>query len=243
MFAARFFARRTVLAAFACSLMLAGVASAGPVADFETRLNAAYADYRMALVLTNQNNADGTMKAIAGFETKWSALAATYAKAPPPQYVEDAKFAATLASVTAINERAKGLAAAGKLAESHEVLEEIREELGHLRLRNGMMSFSDRMNAFHAQMEYAVVKAYGGFSVAGLAELREDVALLVYLGDDLKRHPPANAAAPDFAPSLQALLETVAAVQKSARDGNGEASKATLGKLKGLYGRLFAKFG
>jgi hypothetical protein len=234
---------RTVIAATALAGVIAVSAAAGPVIDFENTLDTAYADYRMALVLTNQKNVDGTMKAISGFEAKWATLAATYAKAPPPQYAEDQTFAAVLAKIAEINQRAKQMAADGKLAESHEVLEEIRHELGELRLRNGIMRFSDRMNEFHARMEIVVVKSYDGFSAAGLAELREDAAVLVVLADDLKRHPPASAASPEFAPLLQALLDTVRALQSAARTGDGSAGKVALGKIKPAYSRLFAKFG
>jgi hypothetical protein len=235
------FVRAAVAAAV---LMLAAVpAMAGAIADFETALNAAYADYRQALYLTNQKNAEGTLKAIAGFEAKWAALNATYAKAPPPQYVDDAEFAGVMASVAEINQRAKRLATEGKLAESHDALEAIRDEIGNLRLRNGLMTFSDRMNAYHAQMEAMVTKPYDGFSVAGLADLREDAAVLSYMADDLKRHPSPQAAAPDYGTLLQNLFDSVAAVQKAARSGDGAAAKAALPKLKPAFSRLFAKFG
>jgi hypothetical protein len=235
------FVRSTVMAA---ALLLAAVpAMAGAIADFDNALNAAYADYRQALYLTNQKNADGTMKAITAFETKWAALNAAHAKAPPPQYVDDAKFAGVLAEVAEINQRAKRLAAEGKLAESHEVLEAIRDEIGNLRLRNGLMTFSDRTNAYHAQMETMVAKAYEGFSAAGLADLREDVAVLSYMADDMKRHPSPQAASPEFGTLLQSLLESVAAVQTAARSGDGVAAKAALPRLKPTFSRLFAKFG
>jgi predicted metal-dependent hydrolase len=228
----------------ATALMLAAMpAMAGAKADFENALDAAYADYRQALYLTNQKNADATMKAITAFEAKWAALNATYAKAPPPQYVDDPKFADVMAAVAEINQRAKRLAAESKLAESHDVLEAIRDEIGNLRLRNGLMTFSDRINAYHAQMETMVTKAYDGFSAAGLADLREDVAVLSYMADDLKRHPSPQAAAADYGTLLQNLLDSVAAVQKAARSGDGAGAKASLPKLKPTFSRLFAKFG
>lgn len=218
-------------------------AAAGPIAEFEKALRGVYGDYRMALMQTNLKNAEAAQKAIAGFETKWAALVAAYAKAPPPHFAEDGQFAAVLEKIAAINQRAKSIASAGNLAEAHDVLEEIRGELGRLRLRNGMMTFSDRMDAVHAQMEHMIDRRKGDFSLAGLAELREDAAVLAFLADDLKRHPAPEASAPDFAPTLQAFLDAIAALRQAVRNGDAEASKAALAKIKPAYARLFVKFG
>jgi hypothetical protein len=183
------------------------------------------------------------MTAISSFETKWASLMATYAKAPPPQYVDDPKFPDVLTSIADINQRAKRAAAEGKLAESHDVLEAIRDELGSLRRRNHMITFSDRINAYHAQMEHMVGKAYDGFSATGLGDLREDAAVLAHMADDLKRNPSPDAAAADYAPLMKNLLDSVAAVQSAARSGDAAGAKAALMRLKPAYARLFAKFG
>jgi hypothetical protein len=92
-------------------------------------------------------------------------------------------------------------------------------------------------------MEHMLVKNYEGFSPAGLVELREDAAVLTYLCDELKKHPAPEAAAADYAPTLQALLDAVADLQRAARSGDGAASRLALGKIKPSYGRLFVKFG
>lgn len=231
------------LIAGAVALMVALPATAGPVADFEKALRGAYGDYRMALMQTNLKNAEATQKAIDGFEAKWAALVAVYAKAPPSHFAEDAQFAAVLEKIAGINQRAKSAARAGNLAEAHDVLEEIRGELGRLRLRNGMMTFSDRMDAVHAHMEHMIDRRKGDFSPAGLAELREDTAVLAFLADELKRHPAPEVSAPDFAPTLQALLDAIAAVQQAVRGGDAEAAKTALAKVKPAYARLFVKFG
>ena len=52
---------------------------AGPVAEFESALRTAYADYRAALFHTNSKNAEASVKAIAAFDEKWSALSMKYA--------------------------------------------------------------------------------------------------------------------------------------------------------------------
>jgi hypothetical protein len=220
-----------------------GPVQAGPVNDFERTLAAAYADYRQALFLTNQKNAEGTMRAIGSFETKWASLMSTYAKAPPPQYADDPEFAGVLTRVAETNQQAKKAAADGKLAESHEVLEAIRDQLGGLRLRNGMTTFSDRMNAYHEKMEHMVGKTYDGFSAAGLGDLREDAAVLAHMADDMKRNPSPEAGAADYAPLMKSLIDSVVAVQTAARGGDAAGAKAAVTRLKPAYSRLFVKFG
>ena len=239
MFDARLFARRAIFAgaALALSLHLAGgIVAAGPVADFETALNAAYADYRMALVLTNQKNADGTMKAIAGFEAKWSgarrdlrqgAAAALCRRRPSSR--------PTLASVAAINERAKRLAADGKLAESHDVLEAIREELGHLRLRNGLMTLlrpHERVST--RRWKTLVARPMTAFPPPVWPSCARTSAVLVVPGrrhqaPSVGRTPPR----PTSATAAAGRCSTRSTpCRRAARSGDGEASEGALAKLK-----------
>src|SRR5690554_3038235 len=94
---------------------------AGPVAEFEAALRTAYADYRAALFHTNSKNAEASVKAIATFDDKWTALSAKYAS-PPPQYADDPKWGETFAKVKFIIDHAEAVAAKGDLAEAHEML-------------------------------------------------------------------------------------------------------------------------
>lgn len=234
-----------IVALTAAALVVTPVvpALAGPVAEFETALRTAYADYRAALFHSNTKNAEGTTKAIVAFEEKWTALSTKYAS-PPPQYADDPQWTETLAKVKFILDHAEAVATKGDLAEAHEVLEEIRDVIEDLHLRNGIIGFSERMNAFHHEMEHVLTKKYDGFSAAGLGELREDIAVLSYLAGELKKFPPVDAAnTPDFAGGLQALIDSVDAVRAAARAGDAEKTKAALAKVKPAYAKLFLKFG
>ncbi len=222
----------------------APAAFAGPIADYETALRAAYADYRNALFATNTKNRDGSDKTMAALDAKWSALVAKYRASPPPHYSEDAKWAASLDQVSGVLARAKAEIAKGDLAEAHETLEAVRERLGELRARNGLIAYSDRIDTFHHFMEQVLTKPYGGLTGAGLTELVEDAAVLALLGNELKKSPPADAAqAPEFAPLLGAVLGAVGELQTAARAGNVEAIKAARGKIKPAFAKLFVKFG
>jgi soluble cytochrome b562 len=216
---------------------------AGPVAEFETALRTAYADYRAALFHTNSKNAEASVKAIAAFDEKWSALSTKYAS-PPPQYADDAKWSETFAKVKFIVDHAEVVAAKGDLADAHEMLEEVRDVIEALHLRNGIIGFSERMNAFHHQMEEVLTKKYDGLTPAGLGALREDMAVLAYFAAELKKFPPAEAAGnAEFANGLEAVIDSVAAVQAAARAGDPARAKEALAKVKPAYAKLFLKFG
>ncbi len=235
--------RRAVPMAAALLLGFLTSAFAGPVSDFENDLRAAYGDYRSALFFTNANKPEAAVKAVDGFRQKWKLLAADKAGAPP-QYTDDPEYKATLAKVGAIADTAADEVAAGKLPQAHTTLEAIRDEIGSLHERNGIITFSDRMNTYHAEMEHVLGKDYGTFDAAALAELREDAAVLAYLADDVASHPPADAAGnPDFITLLEPFQLSVVAVQQAARSGDAAAAKKAIGGLKGPYSKLFLKFG
>ncbi len=228
--------------AAALTVVLIGSANAGPVADFETAMRGAYADYRAALFTTNAGKPEAAVKAVAAFQQKWSALAAANAAAPP-QYADDPAYAETLAKVASITGKAAVEVAAGKLTEAHETLEAIRFQIGGLHERNGIVGFSDRMNAYHAKMEEVLGKDYSGFDAAGLGALREDAAVLAYLAAGIKAHPPAEASDPAFGKLLDGMTDSVTRLANAARSGDPAATKSALGGLKVPYSKLFLKFG
>lgn len=225
-------------------VVLVSSAAAGPIADFNAAFRETYAGYRSALAVTNTPNREGSAKAVAEFQARWSAFATIYRNSPPPQFSEDAKWGETLDAVSAIVARANDEVTKGDVAAAHVTLEAVRDKFGELRARNGVIAYSDRVDTFHHTMEEVVGKPYGGFSGPGLTALVEDVAVLVYLGDELKKLPPPDAdKAPDFAPMLAALLEAVRDLQAAARAGDAEKIKAARAKIKPAFGKLFVKFG
>ncbi len=228
--------------AAALTLVFAGSASAGSFADFEVAMRGAYGDYRAALFTTNAGKPDAAVKAVAAFQQNWAALMAANPSAPP-QYADDPAYAETLAKVAAIADSAAQEVAAGTLPKAHETLEAIRGEIGGLHERNGIVGYSDRMNAYHARMEEVLGKDYGGLDAAGLGTLREDAAVLAFLAADIQAHPPAEASDPAYGKLLDGLMASVTALQDAARAGDAAAAKAALGGLKVPYSKLFLKFG
>ena len=215
-----------------------GTTFAGPVKDAETRIASAYADYRMALFVTNQKKQAETDAAIAAFRDKWAALSADWRKTAPPQYADDAALAETLDKVAKLAETAAAEAKTGDLAKSHDTLEGIRDALADLRARNGIVSFSDRMNAYHTVMEHVYDHKY-----ETPAAMAEDVAVLAYLAKDIGGNRPAGANAAEFDPLFKALDGTVANLRAAMKSGDAAAIEAARKAIKPAYSRLFLKFG
>ena len=231
-----------LLSTAAVSLVLAGAAHAGAVGDFEASMRSAYADYRGALFQTNAGNKDAAVKAIGAFKATGPARAAAGAGAPP-QYADEAAAAAAGAAGAARAAGAAAEAADGKLADAHETLEGIRDQIGGLHERNGLIAFSDRMNAYHAWMEMILGKGYAGFGPEGLADLRDDAAVLAYLAADIAAHPPAESTDPAYQGLLDSVSASVAALGAAAEAGDAAAAKQAVGGLKTPYSKLFLKFG
>ena len=228
-----------------CALWLwAGTGVAGPVTDFEKSLRDAYGDYRVALFLTNSGKLPESVKIIAAFKDKWAGLKKNWGANPPPQYADDPKWNETLDEVSATIARAASEIEDGALPAAHTTLEDIREAISGLHQRNGVISFSDRMNAYHTVMEKVLEKDLSKLDTVAMDEIQEQAAVLKYLANDAVTHPPVDAAgSAEFDGLVKAVSASVDAVAIAARTGNTEKLKGAIGKLKPAYAKLFLKFG
>ena len=225
-------------------VLTASAALAGQFAEFEEQVRAAYAPYRNALFQTNKKDKAASEQALKKFSSGWAALAARWGKKPPPQYLDDAEFVSTLAEVTSVAEKAHTAISKGDLTDAHEILEKIRDLLGDLRSRNGIVTFSDRMNAYHETMEHILMKPYEKLDAKGLGELREDVAVLAYLFRQLEKQPPTYVGkSTELAQALSGVKTSVENLLSAARSADPIAVREAVQKLKQPYSVLFLKFG
>jgi len=134
---------------------------------------------------------------------------------------------------------------AGQLPQAHETLEGIRDLLADLRRRNGVIVFSDHMNAYHAAME-TLLEA-GPQVLEGpkaFLELMARAGVLEYLAQRLLSEAPASLAGqPEFVARQRAVADAVAALRRAALAQDRDAAAAALKALKGPYSRLFLAFG
>jgi len=228
--------------ALAAGLFCTGPVMAGPVSDFEVSMRDAYADYRSALFLTNSGKVGAAIQALDAFMRKWSVLTAADAT-PPPQYADDTGFRQTLDAVAAAVAKARTEAQGNSLSKAHETLEGVRNQISNLHERNGIIGFSDRMNAYHAEMEAILGTDYAALGTDGMGRLREDAAVLSYLAAAVAAHPPPESVNPSYKPLLDGLLASAAALRDAARTGDIAAARPAIGALKPAYSRFFLMFG
>jgi hypothetical protein len=228
----------------ALALLCTAPAFAGPVTDFEATYGEMYAGYRSALFATNSGSAEKSAAALDGLQKNWATLVTTYGQTPPPQYESDPLWGETIAEVTGSIAKATEAVSAGNLPESHETLEAVREAFSALHARNGIETFSDRMNAYHAEMERILGLDLTTLDAPAKETVLEHAAVLAYLAQDVLSAPPANAEGnADYAALSAAMQTSVDQLLSAARAGDDDAIKAAVGGLKVPYSKFFLKFG
>lgn len=217
-------------------------AASDPVTD---AMNDAYGPYRAALFRTNSKAQAESEQTIAETQKRWQAFADRYGAKPAAPYDRDPAFSTTLADVAKVYKAADDQIRAGKLTEAHETLEQARDLMAQMRRRNGVITYSDHMNAYHAQMEH--VLGDGGKLLAqpgGTLQLMAQVGVLEFLAQRLKSEAPKElAASPEFSASLAAVEGSVSLLKKAVMAQDQAQIKDAIGKLKGPYSKLFLNFG
>ena len=227
-------------------IAVAAWAAAAQAADpFTDAMTEAYAPYRAALFRTNSKAQAESVQAIAAAQAAWRALAQRFGATPPPPYDRDEAFAQTLAKVSAVYDRAALEIADKRLAEAHETLEQARDLMSELRRRNAVITFSDHMNAYHAQMEHvlddgpALLDASGG-----VARLTARVGALDYLAGRLRSEAPsALAKDTEFDRLVGQVQASVAGLRDALIANDVKAARDALKRVKRPYSQLFLKFG
>ena len=233
---------KLMIALAALIALVAAPVSAGPFRAAEDDMRDAYAIYRAALFRTNQNDAAASRETIAAFRAKWEALSAAWVRQAPPQYSDDPALGTTLTEVAATAEEAAKLEDAARIPASHEMLDRIRDQIAALRMRNGVYSFSDPVNLYHEQLEKIVTGTYDGLNAAGLAALREDIAVLEHLATELAKPGPWNRpAAVDAA--LPPIRASIAAIRAAMAGSDRDALRNAIKALKPPFARMFLQFG
>ncbi len=216
--------------------------AADPVTDL---MQAANAPYRMALFKTNGKDVAEAKQALAQAQQTWNTLSTRFGVKPAAPYDRDTAFAASVAEVTKVYGQALKEVDAGQLETAHNTLERVRDIMAEMRQRNNVVVFSDHMNAYHSQME--VIMLHGNETLAqpkGMLLLTAQAGALTYLAKQLEAQAPADLAKnAEFSGLLKAVNQSVTNLETALLNQDLSAVKDAVGKLKGPYSKLFAKFG
>ena len=230
------------------TLFLLSLAAALPAsaADVVTdAMQVAYVPYRAALFRTNGQGQAEAEQAIASARQGWQSIVDRFAAKPLPPYDRDPAFATTLEQVAEVYSRAEGQIRNRQLPQAHETLEQARDLMAALRQRNGVVVYSDHMNAYHAEMEHMLGEGPKLLAQPqGMLLTMAGVGTLEYLARQLRSEAPKELARDaDFAPLLQAVDNSLSALRAAVLSQDAAAIRTAIGKLKGPYSKLFLRFG
>ena len=212
---------------------------------FTDAMQLANAPYRMALFKTNGNSQPEALQALVQAQTAWDRLTQQFATKVPAPYDRDETFGGSVAAVAKVYAKALTEINAGDLKAAHNTLEDARDIMSDLRKRNQVVVFSDHMNADHEVMEHVMTD--GAATLAkpqGMQQLTLQVGALRYTADRLRTQAPDPLIQQaEFMTLLQAVQQSVAQLETAVLSQDSTAVKEAIGKLKGPYSKLFAKFG
>lgn len=233
---------RTLALAAAASAMATPAMAADAVTD---ALQKAYVPYRTALFRTNSKAQLESEQAIAQARLELRQVQERFASKPPAPYDRDPAFDKTLQEVAAVLAQSETQIRDRQLVHAHETLEAVRDLLSGLRQRNGVVVFSDHMNAYHEQMETLLGSGAKLLDAPqGWQKLAAHTGTLQYLAARLRSQAPAALADDtEFKTGVQAVEASVNALTQAVFGQDAAAARDALGKLKGPYSRLFQKFG
>jgi len=214
--------------------------------QFNTETEQAYAAYRKALFQTNMKDAEKSGKANQMFLKQWEQIQQKYSDQPPETFSTDPQWKDSLSNIENIAVKSDKQIKEGQLAEAHETLEAVRDELSNLRQRNSVIVFSDHINNYHEVMEGLLD---GGFTPekidkAAMIEISGHLAVLNYLAGAIKENAPVKYQDVEKYQKLQnGLFASLEALTQAIQSENPEAISKSIKMLKPAYAKLFVNFG
>lgn len=236
----------TKILLFGLILSSGGGLMASDYTAFYHAVHNAYADYRMALFQSNQNHSIEARNSMEQFLNKWNAILDKYLDDPPCVYADDTLWSKSLTEVQSIIKEGISTLDAGNLTRTHEIIEQIRDVLSDLRRRNHVIDFSDYVNNYHSQMEY-IIKEYASrqnFTPQEKLHLREALAVLRYLGDQMKFNAPDTYQYnPQFSEALNTNFDAINIVATALDSPDATTIRNAIKDLKPAFSMLFVNFG
>ena len=214
--------------------------------QFNSDVEKAYAAYRQALFQTNKKDAEKSGKANGKFIQQWQQIVQSYAANPPEVFSSDTKWESTLAAIEEIALESASQIRQGQLAEAHETLEAIRDELTDLRKRNSVIVFSDHINNYHEVMEGVLEEGYTPDKIdsQAMAQLHGQFAILQYLAAAIKKNAPIKYRENEQYQQLEAgLFGSLEDLNNALESKDPAAISKAINMLKPAYAKLFVNFG
>lgn len=238
-----------VLAGFVGLILMAGsvTVSASDVGRFHTAVADANDHYRQAVFYLRTENPAVAAIELDDFIAKWDAVIETFDAAPPDVYADDPAWSATLAEIGA---RAReGLAALdqGNASTAREVVGPVRGQLGDLRRRNGVTTFSDRIDELTAVMDVLARYRREVTDIrddAVIEPVRNQAAVVEYVFEKVRRNaPPMIAQDPEFKRMYEGVAESMGRLWRGLEMRDLRLFRIGSGELRSHERLLYLRFG
>ncbi len=240
---------RFLLAALAALVLsgLAGTSRASELSDFNDASADAYRHYRAAVSYLRTGNTALAAIELEAATGKWQGVTGRFAANPPDAFADDAAWTVTLNGVGQRLQQALTSTDAGDLKMARETLAPVRDELGALRRRNGVVVFSDRVDEVTAAMDrlWRFRRERPDFvSAETLRELTSGTAILGHLLRRCREEAPAALRGdPDFLRFLDSAVEGVERLWQAVEGRDEQLLINTLRELRSFERLFFLRFG
>ena len=207
----------------------------------------AYAPYRGAMSYLHTGNAGLAALALDAMAARWAALSGRFRDQPPPAFAEDPAWRASLDAITGRIEAARARLEAGDAAGAATALAPIRAALSELRRRNGIVTFSDRMDSFSAALETMWVYRRDPPDMADprtIAALAEQARTLRRALEDIAAGPSEKIAGdPQFQRLIEGSFKSVATIDRAIEARDPAFLIGALRELRSSEQLLWMNFG
>lgn len=227
--------------------MGSGAAAASDVRRLHRAVAEANDHYRQAIFYLRTENPAVAALELDEFIDKWGTVIESFSAEPPDPYADDPAWSATLAE---IGSRAKeGLAALddGDSSAAIGAVGPIRGLLGDLRRRNGVTTFSDRIDELTAVMD---VLARYRREVTDLSDdavvgpVRKQAAVVEYVFEKVRRDAPADIADdPEFKRMYEGVAESMGRLWRGLETRDPRLFRIGSGELRSHERILYLRFG
>jgi hypothetical protein len=224
----------------------AGATAESP-AEFLEASAKAYAPYRSAMSYLKTGNPGLAALALDATAARWATLCDRFRDRPPGAFAKDPDWQASLDGITGRIADARAKLEAGDAKGARTALAPVRADLGDLRRRNGIETFSDRIDAFSAAMDAIWVHRRNPPDMTdpeALAALAEQAAALRRALEHVAAEPPEKTAADlQFQRLVAGALGSIATIDRAIEAGNSALLISALREIHSSEQLLWMNFG
>ncbi len=240
---------RNILRALAlfAALLAPITARADETSAFLKAAAEAYAPYRGAMSYLHTGNNGLAALALDAAAARWAGLCDRFRDRPPAAFAKDPAWQASLDAITGRLETARAQLESGDAKDAAATLAPIRAALGDLRRRNGIVTHSDRIDAFSAAMDAIWVHRRKPPDMAdpqALAALAEQTRRLRRTLEDIANDPPAKTAGdPQFQRLIEGAFGSLATIDRAIETRKQRLLINALREIRSSVKLLWMNFG